>query len=178
MFLTQSRSNRKITRRTNRTALTMPPTTGSSIVTCKMKQEIIDIATGRQALDDSLESVCRDHDVQPSQVRRWRRLNDEWKKSNPNAALVNKGRASCLKEVGVDLLRWMFELLEQGMPVSLRMVSLKASELDANFRRKSISAKYVSGRRFMCSHRSVIRIKMHVSERHPSRTHEEALDFF
>ena len=114
----------------------MPPTSGRNIVTCKMKQKILAIATGSQDLGDSLKAVCRDHDVQPSQVRRWRRLNDEWKKSNPNAALVNKGRASCLKEVGVDLLRCMFELLEQGMPVLLRMVSLKARELDANFHRK------------------------------------------
>ena len=71
----------------------------------------------------------------------------------------------------------MFELCEQGIPVSLRMVSLKASELDANFRRKSILAKYASVRRFMCSHRFVIIIKTHVSQRHPSETQEEALDF-
>ena len=69
MFLTQSRSNRKRTRRTNRTELTMPPTAGRKIVTCKMKQEILDIATGRQALGDALKAVCRYHDVQPSQVR-------------------------------------------------------------------------------------------------------------
>ena len=155
----------------------MPPTARRKIVTCKMKQEILAIATGRQALGDSLKAVCRDHDVQPSQVRRWRRLNDKLKKSNPNAASVNRGRASCLEEVGVDLLRWMFELREQGMPVSLRMVSLKASELDANFRRKSISAKYASVRRFVRSHRFVIRIKTHVSQRHPSETQKEALGF-
>ena len=151
MFLTQSKSNRKRTRRINRTELTMPPTAGRKIVTFKMKQEILAISKGRQALSDSLKAVCRDHDVQPSQVRRWRRLNDELKKSNPNAASVNRGRASCLEEVGFDLLWWMFELREQGMPVLLLMVSLKASELDANFRRKSISAKYAYVRRFVCS---------------------------
>ena len=114
----------------------MPTTAGRKIVTCKMKQEIIAIATGRQSLGDYLEAVYRDHAVQPSQVRCWQQLNDELKKSNPNAALVNRGRASCLKEVGVNLLWWMFEIREQGMPVLLKMVSLKASELDANFRRK------------------------------------------
>ena len=177
MFLTQSRSNQKRTRRTNRTEFTMPPTAGRKIVTCKMKQEILDIATGRQALGDSLKAVCRDHYVQPSQARRWRRLNDELKKSNPNTVSVNRGRASCLGEVGVDLLQLMFELREQGMPVLLRMVSLKASELDSNFRRKSILAKYASVRRFVCSHRFVIRIKTHVSQRHPSETQEEGLGF-
>ena len=163
MFIAQSRSNRKTTRRTNRTELTIPPTAGRKIVTCKMKQEILAIATGRQALGDSLKAVCRDHDVQPSQVRRWQRLNNELKKSNPNAASVNRERASCLKEVGVDLLWWMFKLREQGMPVSLRMVSLKASELDVNFRRKSISAKYASVRLFVCSHRFVVIINTHLS---------------
>ena len=103
----------------------MPPTAGRKIATCKMKQEIIAIATRRQALGDSWKAVCRDHNVQPSHVRRWQQLNDELKKSNPNAALVNRGRASCLKEVGVDLLRWMFEIREQGMHVSLRMGSLR-----------------------------------------------------
>ena len=124
-----------------------------------------------------MKAVCRDNDVQPPQVRRWRRLNNKLKKSNPNAASVNRGHASFPEEVRVDLLRWMFELREQGTPVSLQMVSLKASELDANLRRKSISSKYASVRQFLCSHRFVIRIKTYVSQRHPSETQEEGLDF-
>ena len=75
------------------------------------------------------------------------------------------------------MLRWMFELREQGMPVSLRMVYLKAGELNARFRRKLVPAKYAAVRRLVRSHRFVIRIKTHVSQRPPSETQQEALDF-
>ena len=100
------------------------------------------------------------------------------KKSDPNSGSIHRGRrTSCLECVSVPLLRWMFELREQGMPVSLRMVYLKAGELNASFRRKSVPAKYASVRRFVRSHRFVIRIKTHVSQRPPSETQQEALDF-
>ena len=71
----------------------------------------------------------------------------------------------------------MFELREQGMPVSLRMVYLKGGELNASFRRKLVPAKYAAVQRFERSHRFVIRIKTHVSQRHLLETQQEALDF-
>ena len=136
------------------------------IISCRSKQEIMKDASELQDLGHSLKSICRDHDVQPSQVRRWRRLEEELKKSDPNAASTHRGRPSCLECVGVLLLRWMFELREQGMPVSLWMVYLKAGKLNASFRRKSVPAKYAAVRRFVRSYRFIIQIKTHVSQRH------------
>ena len=69
-------------------------------------------ASERQDLGHSLKSIRRDHDVHPSQVRRWRRQKEELKNSDPNAASTHRGRPSCLACVGVLLLRWMFELHE------------------------------------------------------------------
>ena len=126
------------------------------IVSCRNKQEIMKDVAERQDLGHFLKSICRDHDVQPSQVRQWRRQKEELKKSDPNAGSTHRGRPSCLECVGFPLLRWMFELREQGMPVSLRMVYLKADELNASFRRKLVPAKYASVRRFVRSHRFVI----------------------
>ena len=144
------------------------------IVSCRSKQEITKDAAERQDLGHSLKSIYRDHDVQPSQVRQWHRLEEELKKSDPNATSTHRGRPSWLECVSVLLLRWMFDLRKKGMPVSIRMVYLKAGELNACFCQKLVPAKYAAVRRFVRSHQF---FKTHVSQRPPSETQQEALDF-
>ena len=66
-------------------------------VSCRSKQEITKDAAERKDIGHSLKSICRDHDVQPSQVRRWCRLEEELKKSDLNAASTKRGQTSCLE---------------------------------------------------------------------------------
>jgi hypothetical protein len=48
---------------------------------------------------------------------------------------VHKGHPSSFKKVD-ELITWVLDLREEGMPVSVGMVILKASQLDNDFRRK------------------------------------------
>ena len=60
---------------------------------------------------------------------------------NANAASVHRGRKSCLHDIEEDLLAFIFEHREQGLAVSIRMVTMKASQIDAKFRHKTARAK-------------------------------------
>ena len=54
-----------------------------------------------------------------------------------SAQKVHKGRAGLLVGHSHDLLRFVFELREQGMGVSTRMIRRKAEELSRDFREKN-----------------------------------------
>ncbi len=81
----------------------------------------------RQLSGETLRSCCRHFDLQPSQARRWRKLKEDL--SNPaaaNKALLCAGRASNPSGLKDRLLRWFFELREQGIMVSVRLITLRA----------------------------------------------------
>ena len=137
-------------------------------ITCRKKCKIMTDAKERQALGESLKSICRDHSIQPTQLRRWRLKEDQIRASNPNAKTVNRGRISQLKGVQEQILTWISELREKGMPVSMRLVTLKASELvepDHNFSQLKHHAKYSATRRFMRANNYVVRAKTNVAQR-------------
>ena len=60
--------------------------------------------------------------------------------------------ASILKEHEEVLLRFIFELREQGIQVSLGMVALKASSLSRLFKEKTTNAKEKIVSQFVASH--------------------------
>ena len=76
-----------------------------------------------------------------------------------------------------NLLRFVFELREQGMAVSTSMIVIKASILDADFASKTKIAKYCAVRRFVNAHSMVYRMGTHESQRHPDKVAEEASDY-
>jgi hypothetical protein len=58
-----------------------------------------------------------------------------------------------LFNIDEELLKWIFELCETGMAVSLHMTVLKAGESDASFiRRKTACAQYFIVHRFVRAH--------------------------
>lgn len=72
------------------------------------------------------------------------------------------------------LLRFIFELHEQRMPVSVSMVALKVAQLIAQ---KSRIARLSAARRFVLTHGLVHRLGTHKSQRPPSVTAADAMDF-
>ena len=117
--------------------------------------------------------------IHHSQLLRWIRDLPKMEQINRTAAVasLNKGHPSSIKAIGAELVRFVFELREQGMPVSTRMVVLKAGQVDATFRRKKEQTKYGIIRRFLISNRIVVRVKTHESQKHPRETVEEATSF-
>jgi hypothetical protein len=94
-----------------------------------------------------------------------------------NRASVHVGRTSILAPVDDELIRWFTEKRDQGVMLSIRLVTLQASRLCADFRRKSARAKDQAMRRFLASNGIVMRAVTHTCQRLPHLVREEAMDF-
>ena len=132
----------------------------------------------------SLRNAAREFNVQGNQIRRWKKQfengssSSKFRKKNMSARSFCAGRVSILEPVEDDLLQWLFSLREQGMPVSIGMVVLKAKKLvGSSFRSKSERAQYLICHRFLASHKYGIRIGTHVSQRLPSEVCQEAKEY-
>jgi hypothetical protein len=90
---------------------------------------------------------------------------------------VCTGPISQLKEIEEPLLRFIFEMREQGMAVSHFMVVVKASSLSDDFAAKSESAQFSAVRRFVSAHSLVYRMGTHEAQRDPEEVRGEAMEY-
>ena len=123
------------------------------------KVAMLDIMAERLQNGESRRSIARDLNVDASQqIRRWEKqrplMEEKLKKTNANtrAATLHSGRESQLQPIGEDLLKYIWEKRDIGLPVSVRMVKLKARQLCAEFRRKSERSQDQSVRLFIAAH--------------------------
>jgi hypothetical protein len=99
------------------------------------------------------------------------------KKNNIKAKSIHRGKDSCLTVHTQELLQFTFQLCEQGMAVSVRMVALRAAQLSEQFHEKSRDAQYHSTRRFTRSKGLMFRLGTNESQRSPGEVAAEALDY-
>jgi hypothetical protein len=78
-----------------------------------------------------------------------------------HALSLHPGKLSTIHNISAELLEWIIQNREMGMPVSRNMVILKASSLDETFRRRSANSKYANIFRFLYVNNLVIRSKTH-----------------
>ena len=90
---------------------------------------------------------------------------------------VCTGPLGQLKVIEEPLLRFIFEMREQGMPVSNLMVMIKASKLSDEFAAKTCTARYSAVKRFLRAHSLVYRMGTHVAQRDPEEVRGEASDY-
>jgi hypothetical protein len=151
-------------------------------ITIGNKLEILRQVEEMQKNGCSLRGAAKEFNVQANQIRRWRKQfgtrSNSLQNRNMNARSVCRGRVSLLEPFEDEILQWLFSLREQGMPVSIGMVVLKARKLAGSvFRSKSEEAQYMICYRFLASHKYGIRIGTHVSQRMPSEVCDEAKKF-
>ena len=126
----------------------------------------------------SLRQACDAVGVHHSLLVHWRKQKSRLMHiPNPSVKSTHIGMASILKEHEEDLLRFIFELQEQGIQVSLGMVTLKASSLSRSFKEKTTNAKEKIVSWFVASHGLKHRMGTHESQRDPCETATEALDY-
>jgi hypothetical protein len=150
-------------------------------ITIKKKIEIAEHAV--QALQDqsmSLKGLAREHSMQPGQLRRWisslpsmKRLAEEKKQGKWT---MHSGRQSNFSR-GNELCEWVLSLRNDGMPVSMNLVILRAAQMDTDFRRKKQQTKYSIVRRLLRSRNIVIRAKTHEAQRPPKEMEDEGKAF-
>jgi len=137
----------------------------------------------RRRLDNnsSYREIARELGVDPSQLRRWEqqsaKLEEFYAKRKRNAKALHDGYKSQLSHIEEELLEYIFEGCEQGLPMTIRLVTAKASELDDTFRRKSMVAKEHAIRRFVKAHGLVHRVHTHESQRSLAEAEEQATEF-
>ena len=99
-----------------------------------------------------------------------------------NVAFLKKksvctGPLGQLKVIEEPLLRFIFEMREQGMSVSNLMVMIKASKLSDEFAAKTCTARYSAVKRFLRAHLLVYRMGTHVAQRDLEEVRGEASDY-
>ena len=126
----------------------------------------------------SQRQACKAMNIHEKQIIEWKR---QWSKmrdtANKKAKSLCKGRPTTLVPYTDPLLSYIFELRETGMAVSYTTVLLKAAAVCRQFREKSRKAQYSMVKRFVKAHGLVHRMGTHKSQRYPSETMGEALDF-
>ena len=124
---------------------------------------------------------CRENCVDPAQLRRWRkdivRLKRMADNSSANKKTCSTGRPSSLSDVAGDILPWINDLREQGVPVSIRMVVIKISKLKPEFKRRNAKTKYGIVKRFLEANNIVIRRKTHEAQAAPDIHQGKAIAF-
>jgi hypothetical protein len=102
-------------------------------ITIGTKLQILTQIEAMQQCGSSLGNVAREFNIQGNQIRRWRKQFETagsagiLQRNNKNARLFCTGRALLLEPFEYEILQWLFSLQEQGMPVSIGMVVLKAT---------------------------------------------------
>ena len=126
----------------------------------------------------SIRKACKDVNIDHKQFLSWRQqCGRDVKLYNPRARSLCAGPKSILDKIAEDLLKYIFELREQGMAVSITTVMLKACHLSRVFKDKTRTAQYASARRFVQKHGYVHRLGTNESQRSPSETANDAKDF-
>jgi transposase-like protein len=126
-----------------------------------------------------LKAIARTHGVQPQQVKRWAKSLESLKqkaRGEPLSTTTGAGRKSYLSPIRDDLLQWIFELRQDGMAVSSRMVIIRVCQGDNTFRRKSRDNQYGIVRRFLRTNKVVIRRATHEAQSAPAKKIAEALE--
>jgi hypothetical protein len=120
-----------------------PPASSLSI---GVKLEILRQVEEMQQGGSSLRNAARAFNIQGNQIRRWRKQFDTGNagvlRRNMKVRSFCTGSTSFLETFEDEILQWLFSLQEQGLPVLIGMVVLKARQVvGSSFQSKSEQAK-------------------------------------
>jgi hypothetical protein len=115
--------------------------------------------------------------LSPKSLRNWHKQYRHMLEYKKSALSMTDGPQSQLAPIADELLKFIFERREQGLPVSRQTVVLKASKLLPEFSVKTFTAKYAAVRRFLKKHDLVYRVGTHVSQKSPELAAADAADF-
>jgi len=98
----------------------------------------------------SMRKACEELRISPKRYREWKRAATVLSQRNPNAKTICKGRASILAPIEEELLKYVFEMREQGIEVdnNTLVLRVRASSL-RGFTQKSRHAQLQIVGRFM-----------------------------
>jgi hypothetical protein len=149
------------------------------VITNREKIAFLDEIDRQERLGESLRrAICRALNIQPSQAPKWKQLCVRL--ADPHVGhrgSLHGGRHSTLEPFQNDILTWFSALRAEGVMVSTRLLVIKASQLDGDFRRKTPRAKELAMRRLLASNHIITRCVTHTCQHPPNAVRQEALDF-
>jgi transposase-like protein len=131
----------------------------------------------RAAAGESIRKICASLKIEPKQYRVWKQQQETMAEKEATAHSIHTGPPSSLASISQELLRYVFEMREMGIAITIRLISLKAASMSREMREKSPLARYQIVGRWVKHQSLTYRMGTHVSQRHPSLTAKEALDF-
>jgi transposase-like protein len=126
----------------------------------------------------SVRQACADVNIHHKQYLSWKREYSSIENAqNPKAKCRSAGHDSIRKPIEQYLLRYIFELREQGIGVKIVMVMRRAASVSRVFRDKSPCAQYNTSETFYQESRPVYRMSTHESQWDLAVVAAESLDF-
>lgn len=122
----------------------------------------------------SLRAFCRTNDIQPSQLRRWRKLLVKYKRAVDDTTRKRTklntatGRPSRLEKIRDHLMPWVDAHLNAGKQVTVRLTAVRAKRFDRGLRRMKRYILFAMVRRFLKAHGVVTRCITHKSQEDPA----------
>jgi len=109
-----------------------------TFISLRVKQRILHAIDSGKKEGMSQKKACQLHQIQPSQYRRWKKVEEKMKvASNQKAVTLHTGKTSSIVDIEEDLLEWFWGIREKGMSVSHKMLQIEASKRCNVFRRKT-----------------------------------------
>ena len=154
---------------------------GKIRVRYKPRRKLAIIAAVRRLMEEEKLSLVKASEVAQvhySLISKWTKESDILRNAiKSKKKSRHTGPSGQLQPVQDQLLRFIFEQREMGMPINILMIVLYASTISTLFSGKSIKARCLAVRRFVTQHSLVYRMGTHESQRHPEEVKEEASDF-
>jgi len=149
-----------------------------TFISLRVKRRILLAIDSAKKEGMSQKKACQLHQIQPSQYRRWKKVEEEMKvASNQKAVTLHTGKASSIVDIEEDLLEWFWGIREKGMSVSHKMLQIEASKRCNVFRRKTEWSKVKTIERYVRKNDLVMRSTTRKSQATPesiwtSRSHQ------
>ena len=134
---------------------------------------------GKNSPGFTLRGLAWENNIQGNQIRRYIKSLPELRRlvhKKGGNSMKHSGRPTSLANAQ-KLCEWVVNLRCEGMPISINMVILRASQLNERFHQKRMQTKYSVVRQLLRSHSIAICSKTHQAQRHPKEMVDEVKHF-
>lgn len=141
------------------------------------KLAIVNDAAQRQATGEPLKAIARSYGLQTNQIRSWRQKVGQLVQTKKSKKSLCRGAPGRLHAFEEEIVGWILQYREAGVPLAYKHVVLKAIELNPNFDELSEAVQYHTIRRLCIRNCIVVRRVTHTAQVHPQETVDQALQW-
>jgi hypothetical protein len=142
------------------------------------KMKVVEAASKMQLEEHfSLTDSATILKVHPTMIYRWAKKNIDDGNIESNKFQIHPGPTSILHDIERELVEFVDEWRQKGLPVNRYNLVKKVIQLKPEFSEKSEQAAKMSISRFMARNNLTHRMATHTGQRHPAEVYAEALAY-